>query len=183
MDPTAADAKQEKPQQEQPDITNVLAHIKQLEHKSKQLEEQLSSEKQRNEKLSMKTREGMQSALDTLMKKWMDAVDTKDDAVKNNFKSGLESLVSKSAEDNGVWQMMVAASSLHERQEHDLDKLRLENNELRGKVDGMYASPESRTVGQKSRASHELSRADVADETASGASMWDDFAQHIGRMS
>lgn len=179
MEAPTADAKNES----QTDITNVLAHIKSLEQKSKELETQLESEKKRNEKLSMKTREGMQSALDTLMKKWMDAVDTKDDAVKNNFKSGLESLVSKSAEDNGVWQMMVAASSLHERQEHDLDKLRLENNELRGKVDGLYASTESRTVGQKSRASADLSRADVAEDTACGGNMWEDFASHISRMN
>jgi hypothetical protein len=173
--------KNDKVEKDTTDISNVLAHIKNLEHKSKELENQLETEKKRNAKLSEKTREGMQSALDTLMNKWMNAVETKDDSVKNNFKTGLKSLVDKSAEDNGVWQMMVAASSLHEKQEHDLDKLRGENQELRGRVDGLYATPESRTVGQKHRATNELSRADVIDENS--GNIWDDFAQHINSMS
>ena len=42
---------------------------------------------------------------------------------------------------------MVAASALHEKQEHNLDQLRLENNELKQKIDGHYAtsSESSRT--------------------------------------
>jgi len=71
--------------------------------------------------------------------------------------------VTSSAEENGVWQMMVAASALHERQEHNIDKLRVENNELRSKVDTMFTSPESRVVGQKSKASEDLSRASATD--------------------
>jgi len=59
--------------------------------------------------------------------------------------NGMEKLVQNSAEENGVWQMMVAASSLHERQEHDLDKLRLENNELKHRIDGQYATSDART--------------------------------------
>ena len=58
---------------------------------------------------------------------------------------------------------MVAASSLHDRQEHNLEKLRVENNELRSKVDTMFTSPESRVVGQKSKATEDLSRAGGVD--------------------
>ena len=108
----------------------------------------------------------------------MDAVETKDDKVKDSFKDGLNKLVEKSAEDNGVWQMMVAASSLHERQTHDLDELRTLNSELKTKVDGMYGDVESRTVGRKAKAGEQLAREDVPTE--SGDDLWGDFAKSIG---
>jgi hypothetical protein len=43
---------------------------------------------------------------------------------------------------------MVVTSSLHERQEHNLEKLCVMNNELRTKVDTMYRSTESCVVGE-----------------------------------
>ena len=146
-----------------PDLSNVLAHIKSLEQAKSELELKLKETEQCAERMSVKTRESMQSAMDTLMKKWMDAVDTKDEVVKTQFKTGLDKLVNSSAEENGVWQMMVAASALHDRQEHNLEKLRVENNELRSKVDTMFTSPESRVVGQKSKATEDLSRAGASD--------------------
>ena len=156
--------------------SNMLKHIESLEKMRERLESELRNEKAKNEKMSAKTREGMQSALDTLMKKWMDAVETKDDKVKDNFKEGMHKLVQNSAEENGVWQMMVAASSLHERQTHDLDKLRTENEEMRKSIDGRFASSESR----KRPADAQLDRAAVSDDATSG--MWDDFARDIGTM-
>ena len=160
------------------DMKNILSHIKQLEVTKQDLEKALKEANERNSKLSQKTREGMQSALDTLMKKWMDAVETKDEKVKHDFKGGLEKLVSQSAEDNGVWQMMVAASSLHARQQHDLDEISRENKALKERVDGLYASPESRVVGGKGKAEEQLDRGSVED---TGPSIWDDFASSVGR--
>lgn len=163
------------------DMSNVLKHIKDLEVDRAKLKEELEELKQRNGRLSQKTREGMQSALDTLMKKWMDSCETKDEKVKADFKCGLEQLVKNSAEDNGVWQMMVSASALHERQEHNLEKLRVENNELRTRVNGYYGSESSRVVGEKSKPDEQLSRSDVpADETSWGNDAWSAFARDIG---
>jgi hypothetical protein len=71
--------------------------------------------------------------------------------------------------------MMVAASALHERQEHNLDKLRLENNELRGRVDSSFATHESR-VGAKRKTEGELGPGDVAP----APDMWAAFASDIG---
>ena len=88
----------------------------------------------------------------------------------------MDKFVKNAAEDNGVWQMMVAASNLHRTRTHDLDKLQEENTELRKRVDGLYAEPASRTVGQKSKADNELSRDDVATDF----NMWDDWAKNIG---
>ena len=154
--------------------SNMLKHIETLERKAERLEAELKNEKVKSEKMSAKTREGMQSALDTLMKKWMDAVETKDEKVKDHFKDGMNKLVQNSAEENGVWQMMVAASSLHDRQAHDLDKLRLENEEMRKSIDGRFARPESR----KRPADEQMDRTSINDESSAG--MWDDFAKTIG---
>lgn len=182
-EPSNADSKEPKVTESEKDVsgekmTNILTHIKNLEVTKQDLEKALAAANERNQKLSQKTREGMQSALDTLMKKWMDAVETKDDKVKHDFKSGLEQLVSQSAEDNGVWQMMVAASALHERQQHNLDEMQKENLSLKQRVDGMYANPESRVVGEKHKAEDQLDRGHVE---SSGPSMWDDFAASVGR--
>ncbi len=160
-----------------PAPSNMLKHIESLEKIRERLENELRTEKNKNEKMSAKTREGMQSALDTLMKKWMDAVETKDDKVKDHFKEGMNKLVQNSAEENGVWQMMVAASALHERQTHDLDKLRTENEEMRKGLDGRFAAPESR----KRPADEQLDRASVEDAGGADA-MWDDFARDVGGM-
>ena len=161
------------------EMSNILTHIKKLEESNSDLKTKLQDALQRNGKLSAKTREGMQSALDTLMKRWMDSCETKDEKVKNDFKCGLERLVQNSAEDNGVWQMMVSASALHERQEHNLEQLRIENNELKQRVDGFYGAKEAR-LGEKRPAEEQLSRPDVATDDTSNADMWDDFAKQIG---
>ena len=158
-----------------PDLNNVLTHIKNLEQQKQDLERRLQETEERASRMSQKTKAAMQSAMDTLMKKWMDAVETKDDNVKQQFKTGLDTLINKSADENGVWQMMVAASALHERQEHNLDKLRAENNELRGRVDSSFATAESR-VGSKRKAEADLGPGDAAPAT----DMWAAFASDIG---
>ena len=171
---TAASAHNATPPQT-PDLNNVLTHIKNLEQQKQELERKLHETEERAARMSQKTKAAMQSAMDTLMKKWMDAVETKDDSVKQQFKTGLDTLINKSADENGVWQMMVAASSLHERLEHNLEKLRVENNELRGRVDSTFATPESR-VGSKRKAEGDLGPGDVAP----APDMWAAFASDIG---
>lgn len=158
--------------QDKESMSNILEHIKNLETTKQQLEKDLQEQRSKNEKLSAKTREGMQSALDTLMQKWMDAVNTKDAQVKTDFKSGLEKLVHNSAEDNGVWQMMVAASALHQRQEHNLDELNKRNQELQLKLDGMYGEANSRVVGEKDKTREQGSSVNVAPDVED---IWSSF--------
>ena len=85
------------------DLNNVLLHIKNLEQQKQDLEKRLLETEERAARMSQKTKAAMQSAMDTLMKKWMDAVETKDDVVKQQFKTGLDTLINKSADENGVW--------------------------------------------------------------------------------
>lgn len=166
-----------RPAEKGSDVGNMLRHIEQLESKLSAKEKQLLEAQQRVEKFSARTREGMQSALDSLMKKWMDACETKDEKCKEQFKHGMEKLVQNSAEENGVWQMMVAASALHQRQEHDLDKLRVENTELKQRIDGHYATSGARTEGSlgKRKAEAEPERGEDA------SALWEDFAKECGQ--
>ena len=69
--------------------------------------------------------------------------------------------------------MMVAASSLHERLEHDLDKLRLENNELKQKIDGHYATPDARTRSDVLGKRKADAEPEIGEDTAG---MWTSFA-------
>ena len=125
-------------------ISNVLSHLQKLEEHNKSLEAKLLAADDRIQSLSAEKRAGMKSALDTFIKNWVNANEA-DETVKEKFFQGVESLAEKADEGNGVWKMMVAASNLHARQEHDLDKLRTENTDLKQRVDGMYGTSESRT--------------------------------------
>ena len=108
----------------------------------------------------------------------MDACETKDEKCKEQFKNGMEKLVQRSTEENGVWQMMVAASALHQRQDHDLDKLRMENNTLKQKIDGHYATSASRTGGALGkRQSEDEPQQDISNKVADD--MWASFASEL----
>jgi hypothetical protein len=78
-----------------------------------------------------------------------------------------------------VWQMMVAASALHQRQEHDLDKLRMENNTLKQKIDGHYATSALRTGGALGkRKAEDEPQLETSHEAADD--MWASFASECG---
>lgn len=76
--------------------------------------------------------------------------------------------------------MMVAASALHERQQHDLDEMQKENSILKKRVDGLYADSESRVVGGKGKAEEQLDRSSVEAESGQG-NIWEEFAMAVGR--
>ncbi|EKX34815.1 hypothetical protein GUITHDRAFT_118991 [Guillardia theta CCMP2712] len=152
------------------DMTPVLQHIKSLEEANQKLRAQMEELMNKNNKLSERTRHDMQKVLDTVMAKFGDALESNDQGMKDRLLTGMKRLVENSAEDNGVWRMMVCASNLYERQTHELDQLRLENNELKERVNGTFSSEAAR-VGDKRRATDELER-----PPAIGGDIWNDFA-------
>lgn len=153
------------------DIANILGHMKHLEETKLALESQLKQANDRITSLSAEKRASMESALNTVINTWVSAVETKDESTKADFLKGCKALVDKSDEGSGVWQMMVAASNLHARQEHDLDKLRSENKELKTRFDGMYDTSDARTDGKRART-------DAIADTPS-VTIWDDFAKSM----
>lgn len=153
------------------EINNVLSHLKSLEESKLSLEKKLQAAEERIQDLSAEKRASMESALNTIIQNWVQAVETKDETVKAEFMNGCKNLVEKSDESNGVWQMMVAASNLHKTMAHDLDTLRTENTELKTRVDGIYSDTEARTTNKRIRSEPELSDAKN--------SIWDDFALNM----
>ena len=176
----APPSKEYKMDERSSDMVSMLRHIESLEGKLGAKEKALLEAQQRVEKFSARTREGMQSALDSLMKKWMDACETKDEKCKEQFQHGMKKLVEHSAEENGVWQMMVAASALHQRQEHDLDQLRVENNELKQRVHGHYATSTSRTDASLGKRKAEEDPA-VDHNHDQAENLWASFAEECSR--
>ena len=167
-------------------ISNVLSHLQKLEEQNKSLEAKLLAADDRIQSLSAEKRAGMKSALDTFIKNWVNANEA-DDTVKEKFFQGVESLAEKADEGNGVWKMMVAASNLHARQEHDLDKLRTENTDLKQRVDGMYGTSESRTGDKRARLDRgdrvdgTQAANDAADHEPARDSIWADFASSMAQ--
>ncbi|EKX32042.1 hypothetical protein GUITHDRAFT_121789 [Guillardia theta CCMP2712] len=92
------------------DMTPVLQHIKSLEEVNQKLKSQVEELINKNSKLSERTRHDMQKVLDTVMSKFADALETNDAGTKERLLTGMKRLVENSAEDNGVWRMMVCAS-------------------------------------------------------------------------
>jgi predicted RNase H-like nuclease (RuvC/YqgF family) len=163
-------------------ISNVLSHMQKLEEHNKSLEQRLKEADTRIETLSAEKRAGMKSALDTFIKNWVNANEA-DENVKQNFFTGVESLANKADENNGVWKMMVAASNLHARQEHDLDTLRTENLDLKQRVDGIYGSSEARTGEKRQRVEGMAPGAESSEygKKSSQDGIWTDFAASMAQ--
>merc|ERR1719253_1854008 len=84
-------------------MSNVLAHIAALEKRiddlsqsNTELNTQLEQKDTRIKALSEKTQEAMQSFAETLLKKWVDACETKSPAVKNDFIEGVNNIIKNS---------------------------------------------------------------------------------------
>jgi hypothetical protein len=114
------------------------------------------------------------------VRRWINSVETNDVKAKTEFTTGLERLVDKAADDNGVWKMMVAASALHEQQTHNLDILQQENADLKSRIDGHYAQSGARlqenSLGKR-KAEIELDHFDVAADASSN--LWSEFASDM----
>lgn len=162
------------------DLPQILQHMKDLEEDRSSLKQKLAKMEESNKKLGQKTRQGMQSMLDTVIKHWLDAANTSADVREKTYK-GLDNLVKAGDEENGVWQMMVSASALNKQQEDKLETLLGENAKLKSQIDNFYGTSQSRTVeerevGQKFKAENELSRVDVPEDSKD---IWSEFQNLI----
>ena len=100
------------------------------------------------EKLTEGKRAEMKSSLDTVIAKWLDD-SVENESVRSQFKEGMERLVKNTAEDSGVWQVVVCASAAHTRRINELEKLRAEHEELKTRMSGEFGSEASRKRGRE----------------------------------
>lgn len=77
-----------------------------------------------------------------------------------------------------IWKTIVCASNRHKQLAHNFDELKKENDALKSRVNGLYATPESRVSPSedalgKRKSEEQLDRFSVANDNH----LWDEFAK------
>jgi len=125
------------------ELSSILSQVQNLQTDREKLMKELESAKQKVEKLTEGKRTEMKTALDTVVAKWLDD-SVENETVRTQFKEGMERLVKNTAEDSGVWQVVVCASAAHAKRLNEMERLRVEHEELKTKVNGEFSSEASR---------------------------------------
>ncbi len=129
------------------ELSSILSQVQNLQSDREKLMKELENAKQKVEKLTEGKRTEMKTSLDTVIAKWLeDSVEN--EAVRGQFKEGMERLVKNTAEDSGVWQVVVCASAAHARRASEIERLRLECDDLKSKVSGEFSLEASRKRGR-----------------------------------
>ena len=155
------------------DLSSILTQVKGLEEEKAKLlhlleteRERLKEEQAKTIKLSEGKRAEMRQALDTVIMNWLqDAV--KDEKVRDEFKAGMTRLAEDAKDDAGVWQVVCCASNVHAQRLQEIEKMRIENEQLRSKGSGDFRDEATRKRGR-----------DEA-ETQADSNVWLQFEQEI----
>lgn len=130
------------------ELTSILTQVQSLQTDREKLMKELENARQKVEKLTEGKRAEMKTSLDTVIDKWLvDSVEN--EAIRAQFKEGMERLVKNTAEDSGVWQVVVCASAAHSRRINELEKLRAEHEELKTRMTGEFGTEQSRKRGRE----------------------------------
>jgi len=136
------------------DLSSILSQVKGLEEEKAKLMQMLDNERERvkeaqakTEKMSESKRQEMQQALDTVIMNWLQDT-VKDDKLRSEFKEGMERLVKNTAEDSGVWQVMCQASNVHAQRLQEIERMRVENEELKTRTGGSFRDESTRKRGR-----------------------------------
>lgn len=125
------------------ELNSILTQVQSLQTDREKLMKELDNARQKVEKLTEGKRLEMKNSLDTVIAKWLeDSVEN--EGVRSQFKEGMERLVKNTAEDSGVWQVVVCASAAHARRINEIERLRTEHEELKTKMGGEFGQEASR---------------------------------------
>jgi chromosome segregation ATPase len=151
------------------ELTSILTQVQTLQTDREKLMKELENARHKVEKLTEGKRQEMQQSLNTVIAKWLeDSVEN--ESVRTQFKDGMERLVKNTAEDSGVWQVVVCASAAHSRRLNEMEKLRGENEELKNKMNGEFGGKEG--LGKRAREETKEAEKDSAD-------FWGGFEDHF----
>jgi regulator of replication initiation timing len=137
------------------DLSSILTQVKGLEEEKAKLLQLLETERERlkeaqakAEKMSEGKRTEMKQALDTVIMNWLqDAV--KDEKVREEFKAGMSRLADDAKDDAGVWQVVCCASNVHAQRLQEIERMRVENEELKSRGTGDFRDEASRKRGRE----------------------------------
>ena len=153
------------------ELNSILTQVQTLQTDREKLMKELENAKQKVEKLTEGKRAEMKNSLDTVIAKWLDD-SVENEGVRTQFKEGMERLVKNTAEDSGVWQVVVCASAAHARRINEIESLRTEHEQLKTKMTGEF--------GQE--ASRKRAREETKDEPApagQGSDFWTGFEEFV----
>jgi hypothetical protein len=156
------------------DLSSILSQVRGLEEEKMRLVQLLEAERERvkevqarAEKMSEGKRNEMRQALETVITNWLqDSV--QDEKVREEFKQGMSRLVENTAEDSGVWQVVACASNVHAQRLQELERFRLENEELRARSNGDFRDEAARKRGR-----------DEPEPPSGSGNIWTEFEQEI----
>lgn len=159
------------------DLSSILAQVRGLEEEKARLLQMLETERERvkevqarAEKMSEGKRNEMRQALETVISNWLqDSV--QDEKVREEFKQGMSRLVDNTAEDSGVWQVVACASNVHAKRLQELERFRLENEELKARGAGEFRDEASRKRGRD--------EGESAGPPSGTGNIWTEFEQEI----
>ena len=161
---------------QQVDLSSILSQVKGLEEEKAKLVQLLESERERlkeaqakADKMSESKRIEMQQALDNVIMKWLEDT-VKEERLREEFKEGMSRLVKNTAEDSGVWQVVCQASNVHAQRLQELERMRVENEELRTRRDGDFRDEASRKRGREEA---------EGGQKAQDANIWTEFENEI----
>ena len=163
--------------QQQQDLTSILSQVKGLEEEKAKLLQALEAERERlkeaqarADKMSESKRIEMQQALDNVIMKWLEDT-VKEERLREEFKQGMTRLVKNTAEDSGVWQVVCQASNVHVQRLQELERMRVENEELKSKGAGDFRDEASRKRGRD--------EAENGGRSTDDSNSWTSFEQEI----
>jgi predicted nucleic acid-binding Zn-ribbon protein len=157
------------------DMASVLAKIQSLEREKQTMAATLSANNARLAKLQEGKKAEMEVLMNSTIAKWLENLETKDTAAKDQLKHGLQTLIDDGNE-SGVWNVIACASSNWVANVNSIESLTNEVNtykekekELQG---GMFTNESNRVV--------ETDRKRKADDIASDTprDIWSEF-EHI----
>jgi hypothetical protein len=163
------------------DVDSIMRKMADQQNTIAQLNMQLQTKSEDVQKLSEKQRREMKHIYDTVIAGWVDQQDTVNPKTREEFKSGIMRLADEAKDDNGIWQVVMCASSAANRsrenailKETEFQALSKNYEELKTRVNGGRFTNEDARVGSKRAA------ADEQPHPMGGTStIWDQFGDFM----
>jgi len=164
------------------DTDGIMRKMADQQSQIAELNVQLQTKSEDVAKLSEKQRREMKHIYDTVITPWVDDQDGVTAETRDEFKSGIKRLAEEAKEDNGIWQVVMCASSSAHRdrqnaikKETEFQALNTTYQELKTRVDGGRFSNEEARVGSKRAAVDEV----PFHQAGGGNNIWDQFSEYM----
>ncbi|KAJ1465954.1 hypothetical protein T484DRAFT_1757049 [Baffinella frigidus] len=138
------------------DVDSIMRKMADQQTMITNLNMQLATKSEDVQKLSEKQRKEMQHIYNTVIAGWVDQQESVNPQTRDEFKNGIMRLADEAKEDNGIWQVVMCASSAAHRdresaikKESEFQALTKNYEELKTRVDGGRFTNEDARVGSK----------------------------------